>query len=219
MVQVICENCGKEFEIENKYYNRSKTKKFYCCISCSCEANRKKTSIIDKINDVEFIKIVKDSKSLRDICSKLGYKDISGYTTKAIKERCFHLGIDFPMCNNVKGNRAIKNKTKGEILNSRKSYQSYRSAIRKDAEKTFDELDGIYKCCVCGYDKHIEIAHVKSVSDFESDTLISEINHINNIIPLCPNHHWEFDNKKMDEKDIDKIKKYINERLNSGMEE
>lgn len=51
-----------------------------------------------------------------------------------------------------------------------------------------------YKCAICGYDKHIEIAHIKAVSDFEDSVKISEINSINNLIALCPNHHWEYDN-------------------------
>ena len=50
------------------------------------------------------------------------------------------------------------------------------------------------KCVICGYDKHIEIAHIKSVSEFSDDALVSEINDINNLVALCPNHHWEFDN-------------------------
>lgn len=34
----------------------------------------------------------------------------------------------------------------------------------------------------------------KATSDFDDDVLIKEINNINNLIGLCPNHHWEFDN-------------------------
>ena len=52
----------------------------------------------------------------------------------------------------------------------------------------------LFKCCIkCGYDKHIEICHIKAISDFELDVLISEINHPSNLIALCPNCHWEFD--------------------------
>ena len=56
------------------------------------------------------------------------------------------------------------------------------------------ELTGATKGAICGYDKHYEIAHIKPVSDFEDDALITEINSIDNLIALCPNHHWEFDN-------------------------
>lgn len=53
-----------------------------------------------------------------------------------------------------------------------------------------------------GYDKHIEIAHIKAVSDFSDDSLISEINDKNNLVALCPNHHWEFDNGFLKKEDI-----------------
>ena len=47
---------------------------------------------------------------------------------------------------------------------------------------------------MCGYDNHIEVAHIKPISSFDDNTKLSEINHKNNIVALCPNHHWEFDN-------------------------
>ena len=52
----------------------------------------------------------------------------------------------------------------------------------------------LYPCQVCGYKNHIELAHIKPVSSFEDDALISTINDPSNILVLCPNHHWEFDN-------------------------
>ena len=54
------------------------------------------------------------------------------------------------------------------------------------------------QCICCNYDKHYEVAHIKAVSDFNDDTLISEINDIDNLIALCPNHHWEYDNTDFD---------------------
>lgn len=49
-------------------------------------------------------------------------------------------------------------------------------------------------CRHCGYDKHVELAHVKAVSSFGDSSLLSEVNSEDNVIPLCPNCHWEFDN-------------------------
>ncbi len=54
-------------------------------------------------------------------------------------------------------------------------------------------LDNYTECVRCGYDKHIEAAHVKPIADFDENALISEINNSENIIALCPNCHWEFD--------------------------
>jgi len=50
------------------------------------------------------------------------------------------------------------------------------------------------KCEKCGYDKHVEACHIKPISSFTEDTLIDTINHPDNLIALCPNCHWEFDN-------------------------
>jgi hypothetical protein len=49
-------------------------------------------------------------------------------------------------------------------------------------------------CCKCGYHLHVELAHIKAVSDFSDDDLLCDVNSEENVIPLCPNCHWEFDN-------------------------
>lgn len=49
-------------------------------------------------------------------------------------------------------------------------------------------------CAKCGYDLHVELAHIRAVSDFNDDAKLSEVNSIKNVIQLCRNCHWEFDN-------------------------
>ena len=44
----------------------------------------------------------------------------------------------------------ILSKTKGELLNDRKNYQSYRSAIRKHAENIYKASGKPYYCAKCG---------------------------------------------------------------------
>ena len=53
------------------------------------------------------------------------------------------------------------------------------------------------ECLVCKYSNHVEVAHVKAVSKFSDDTLVSEMNDLQNLMYLCPNHHWEYDNGKL----------------------
>lgn len=48
-------------------------------------------------------------------------------------------------------------------------------------------------CQVCGYDKAVQVCHIKPIPSFPLDTLISVINDPSNIAILCPNHHWELD--------------------------
>jgi len=66
-------------------------------------------------------------------------------------------------------------------------------------------------CLVCGYLKHTDACHIKDIKDFKDDDKISEINHPKNIIPLCKNHHWEFDHNKIEKADLDTIKSYLSQ--------
>lgn len=50
------------------------------------------------------------------------------------------------------------------------------------------------ECKICKYNLHCDICHIKPIKDFTDDSLLSEINHIDNLVALCKNHHWEFDN-------------------------
>lgn len=89
---------------------------------------------------------------------------------------------------------SLHNITKGELFSKRRNWQSARSGIQRNARITYYK-SAKNKCCyICGYDKHIEISHINSVNSFSNDVLISEINNINNLVALCPTHHWEFDN-------------------------
>lgn len=87
----------------------------------------------------------------------------------------------------------IEHITKEELFSLRSNYQSARSAIRKHAQIIYEKSNKPKFCTKCGYSIHYQVAHIKPVSDFSNDTLISDINHIDNLIALCPNCHWEFD--------------------------
>lgn len=49
-------------------------------------------------------------------------------------------------------------------------------------------------CAACGYKIHVELCHKKPISKFPKTATLGEINHPSNVVQLCPNHHWEFDN-------------------------
>lgn len=91
--------------------------------------------------------------------------------------------------------RFLPERRKGELFSNRKNWQSARSTIQKWARIAYDESGGKKQCFVCGYTHYIEICHIKPVSDFGDEALVKEINDIKNLVALCPNHHWEFDNK------------------------
>lgn len=90
-----------------------------------------------------------------------------------------------------------KNKTLGEYRHDKSLKGKHRSwvhaEIRGFARRWNKQLVN-EPCRHCGYDKHVEIAHIKAISAFSDDALLGEVNSRENLLPLCPNCHWEFDN-------------------------
>ena len=86
----------------------------------------------------------------------------------------------------------LANKTLAEAIKNRKDNNRY-NQIRRISRKNYLQSDRPKCCEVCGYDKHIEICHIKDIASFSKTTLISEINDLSNLIALCRNHHWELD--------------------------
>ena len=78
-----------------------------------------------------------------------------------------------------------------KAIDKKNGRQNAFGVIRARARK---KMEAISCCQKCGYNKHIEIAHIKPISDFSLDTLVSVVNANDNLIALCPNCHWEHDN-------------------------
>ena len=147
-------------------------------------------SRIDLVTDEEFIIAYKQNSDYTNMARSLGYgKNINNGVRQKIKERLIKLNLAL-----YKEKKEIVSLTKGELFNNRINYQSARSDIRRHAQKTFESSSKEKHCKICGYDKHYEVAHIKAVSEFSDNTLISEINDLDNLVALCPNHHWEYDN-------------------------
>tara|TARA_R110000822_G_scaffold200601_4_gene338125 strand:- start:171 stop:647 length:477 start_codon:yes stop_codon:yes gene_type:complete len=72
-------------------------------------------------------------------------------------------------------------------------HKSSAFALIRGQARTIAKQQGWTSCHHCGYDKHIEIAHKKAIKDFPVDTTVNVVNHVENLIPLCRNCHWELD--------------------------
>lgn len=48
-------------------------------------------------------------------------------------------------------------------------------------------------CAACGYGLHVDICHIRGVSDWPPEATLSEVNHISNLVALDKRCHWEFD--------------------------
>lgn len=146
---------------------------------------------IDDFSDDEFTEIINTVYGGKNLIKAFGYSYRYYRSAKeSINIRCEKLGLT-----------AFWHKpsismtwTKGEVYARRKNYQSYRSAIRQDAYNTYIKSGYSMHCLICGYSHHVEIAHIKPVSSFNEESTFAEINSIENLVGLCPNHHWEFDN-------------------------
>lgn len=87
----------------------------------------------------------------------------------------------------------INSNTKLEDVHKAAKYQ-VSARVRGLARAKAKHLGLDKKCQICGYDKHVEVHHIKPISSFPPDTLISDINSEDNLVVLCPNCHWEADN-------------------------
>jgi len=137
----------------------------YCSRSCAAKVNNKTPKR-------------KRKTKCRD-CSKLV---ISGYT---YCEDCISLG------RHQRNSMWLADRTFGEEIKGKSGAGKYTN-IRIHARKVVKNEKK--ECVKCGYDKHVEVCHIKPIKDFSFDSLISEINDMKNLMLLCPNCHWEFDN-------------------------
>ena len=188
-----CQCCRKIIPYEHRQNK-------FCNASCAASYNnvhikKNYSNKLDEFSDEEFIHILKTSSNWEQISSKFGYKGLVNQQTRIqIRERAEKLAQQVNVSKNVDWSKV----TKKELFETRSNWQSARTQIRKMAQDNYNNAGKEYKCAVCGYNKHVEIAHIKAVADFDDSTPITEINDINNLIGLCPNHHWEYDNGLLD---------------------
>lgn len=92
--------------------------------------------------------------------------------------------------------------TKKELFQRSKHYQSARNTIRVYAKRAYDKSDKPKCCAICQYTRCYEVSHLDSVASFPDDTTIGFINRLDNLVALCPTHHWEFDNGFLSKEDF-----------------
>jgi hypothetical protein len=92
----------------------------------------------------------------------------------------------------LKHGKSICDMTLGEFEGvSKQIGGNHYSEIRYHSRTVAECLPNV---CKCGYNKHVEVCHIHAISDFPKTALISDINSKDNLVKLCPNCHWEFDN-------------------------
>lgn len=168
-IKTVCNCCNRE--IEKDHWNVIENKPLYCSRRCS---NIKSNSRWDN-----YI-----SKNERGVCEKCGNRRDVRNKSKLCQ-----------LCLNVERKTKVLEMTIGELKEKHKLKigKWYSAEIRNHCRNHNVELTKL-PCQKCGYDKHVELCHIKPVNTFGDDITIREVNNPSNIIVLCPNHHWEFDN-------------------------
>lgn len=176
MVKVIehnkmnCLNCKTILVKNSNEKNWEFRRRKFCNKSCSASYNNKNR--IKKVKKCLYCNSDIVGKSVRKFCSR-----------KCSSEQ-----------QSLLSQKARESTTKKELFERRGSWQSARAGIQKDARTVYLKSGKPMECKICGYSKHVEVCHIISVSEFSEDSTFGEINNPNNLVGLCPNHHWEFDN-------------------------
>lgn len=93
-------------------------------------------------------------------------------------------------------NESYKNRTMGYYRSKDCLKELHRSSIHAHVRGLCGQWLKHLKekpCKICGYDKHVELCHIKPLSSFPDNALISEVNSEANVVQLCRNCHWELD--------------------------
>lgn len=86
----------------------------------------------------------------------------------------------------------VNEDTIGDLIYNQFHRSAAHNKIRLRAKNILKKMK-INSCENCGYNKHIECAHIIPLSNFPLDTKVYVANAKANLIGLCPNCHWEFD--------------------------
>lgn len=168
---VNCNKCKIKFKKTNSEVKRSKTGRHYCSKSCAAS-----------INNLG----VERNKKVKRTCNRCSkeYSRTTRHKSPLICKSC-STGI-------ADKREAAKNTSIGEYQVKGKPPSWKNSAIRNFCRSWNKELREL-PCQSCGYDKHVELCHVKPITSFGSTATLREVNSPDNILVLCRNCHWEFD--------------------------
>ena len=180
---VTCKNCSKEFDkipIQIKKHPNN-----FCSQSCAAKFNNKGRQRNPPIQRKcrhcgESFYSNKQNKKSKVLCSKC--RTVFDNRTEFLKT--IPIG-DYQSLPSVKGKHTSWKNSHIRILNRLWNHEL--------TEKP---------CAKCGYDKHVELCHIKPITQFSPETTIGEVNAPSNNIQLCRNCHWELDNKLLKLKDI-----------------
>lgn len=188
-----CLNCDSVIRVIGKQKVPQVRCKKFCDRSCAAKYNNAKYPQRTKKRFVECRECNTEVE-----CKKL--PDNRGYSRRNFCD----------LCRWSETRRATLRRTKKNIFESHSTWNGAAAFIRKHARRVFDKSGIPHRCAICGYEKHIHVSHIIEVSSFPESSTVAQMNSIDNLAPLCPTHHWEFDNNKLEKKDEDTLIDWTN---------
>ena len=200
---ILCHHCNSSFYKKPAEIKRSST--HFCCRDCAVEYRKSLKHIYytdvscHYCNKTFSKKNAEIKKTINHYCSSSCAAKVNGikFPKRAVEGNCKQCNTPIPSSLSY----CKKCKIEKISFNDQTLYQATRDGKKASAYCTIREYarknllqSGIQKCCKnCGYEKHVESCHIKSISSFDLEITIKEINDLSNLVFLCPNCHWEFD--------------------------
>lgn len=209
----LCKCCNQQFE-------PTTSRQVHCSKKCKERYNAKRTydrnKLIPKTNCIECDSPTGNKKFCSPSCSatynnrlRRGEKRAPNQTRERGKKTYYCKNCDCILrvgyskteasiyCDKCRYNTSVNKNyvdwslvTKSEFRSRFSNVHQFHARMRSLARSKKQ----ITPCVVCGYDKHVDVCHIKPVAKFDDSSSIAQINDASNLVCLCPNHHWEFDN-------------------------
>jgi 5-methylcytosine-specific restriction endonuclease McrA len=161
-----CLNCKEEFEAKD--YRQK-----FCSQSCAATYNNSKR--VDQI------------KKICPQCENEFFVPPYNRAKKFCGRECYLLSED------IKFQKALETKTLANVKKLTSFQTGQWAYVHDNAKRVLSKTDWKWECKNCGYDKHVEVCHVRSIKEFDLTATLAEVNSLDNLMLLCPNCHWEFD--------------------------
>lgn len=189
-IQLVCDHCHVTFTTTLGRYNHSIKRdqtKHFCSRSCSTLYRKIIHLSTCKVCSIDFTP-TKGAKGI--YCSrKCSNTDLAKRRVQKHQRRTVKQNPKAP------SDRKLWDTKTTTLQDWREKYSpsQYHAKIRGNSRQIYKVEGKPLACAVCGYTNFVDIAHIREVRDFPMGTLISEVNNINNLVALCPNHHHELD--------------------------
>lgn len=204
LITIKCDYCNKDFQRSKKHIQQNirNQQNMFCSGQCNSKYTNKHHTdkhilLICEYCNKEFKRKEYKLAKYHHYCSS----------------ECFykHTNLEKPLCILCKKNRVSRingkkcsecSKAKYDVWNMTLAECTYiggpsgveaKYARIREAARRFYKEQCKLGCQNCKYSKHVEVCHIKSISSYDPNTLVSEINDSKNIFILCRNCHWEFD--------------------------